>query len=73
MLKWYEETGDNEDIVISSRVRLARNLSKYPFPVRLSKAQAKGLLEELKAYSIPVIYLTAKLSFSFYGFDIGYR
>lgn len=49
MLKWYEETGDNEDIVISSRVRLARNLSKYPFPVRLSKAQAKGLLEELKA------------------------
>lgn len=48
MLKWYEETGDNEDIVISSRVRLARNLSKYPFPAKLSKGQAKELLEELK-------------------------
>ena len=48
MLKWYEETGDNEDIVISSRVRLARNLSKYPFPAKLSKEQAGELLKELK-------------------------
>ncbi len=49
MLKWYEETGENEDVVISSRVRLARNLSKYPFPIRLSKEQAKNLLDEFKA------------------------
>lgn len=47
MLKWYEETGDNEDVVISSRVRLARNLSKYPFPVKLSKEQAQALVKEL--------------------------
>lgn len=48
MLKWYEETGDNEDVVISSRVRLARNLSNYPFPARMSAEQAEELLEKLK-------------------------
>lgn len=48
MLKWYEETGDNEDVVISSRVRLARNLSSYPFPVKMSAKQAGELVEELK-------------------------
>ncbi|MBO5278174.1 MAG: protein arginine kinase [Lachnospiraceae bacterium] len=48
MLKWYEETGDNEDVVISSRVRLARNLSSYPFPVKMSVKQADELVEELK-------------------------
>lgn len=48
MLKWFEETGDNEDVVISSRVRLARNLSNYPFPVRMSPEQSEQLVEELK-------------------------
>ncbi|MBP3543736.1 MAG: protein arginine kinase [Lachnospiraceae bacterium] len=48
MLKWFEETGDNEDVVISSRVRLARNLSNYPFPVRMSSEQSEQLVEELK-------------------------
>lgn len=47
MLKWYEETGDNEDVVISSRVRLARNLSKYPFPAKLSRKQAQEMVTEL--------------------------
>lgn len=47
MLKWYEETGDNEDVVISTRVRLARNLSSYPFPVKLSGEQAGQLVKEL--------------------------
>lgn len=49
MIKWYEEKGENSDIVISSRVRLARNLSKYPFPTRLSDDQASKLLEEVDA------------------------
>ena len=34
--KWYIENGNQGDIVLSSRVRLARNLSDYPFPCRLS-------------------------------------
>lgn len=49
MLKWYEESADNSDIVISSRIRLARNLSKYPFSPKLSKAQAKEMIKELES------------------------
>jgi protein arginine kinase len=33
---WLKGTGTNGDIVISSRVRLARNLSNFPFPHRAS-------------------------------------
>lgn len=47
MLKWYDELGENSDVVISSRVRLARNLSKYPFPSKLSKKQAQEMVSEL--------------------------
>ena len=32
MNKWYVENGEQGDIVISTRVRLARNLEDYPFP-----------------------------------------
>lgn len=48
MLKWYEETGDNSDVVISTRVGLARNLVKYPFPNRLTDEAAEGLVGEIK-------------------------
>lgn len=39
MNKWYIEKGEQGDIVISTRIRLARNLSDYPFP---GKLDAKG-------------------------------
>ena len=29
---WYAAKGDDDDVVISSRVRLARNLANFPFP-----------------------------------------
>ena len=35
MSKWYIEKGDCGDVVLSTRIRLARNLEEYPFPVRL--------------------------------------
>ena len=31
MLRWFEEGGNNGDVVISSRVRLARNIKGYNF------------------------------------------
>lgn len=43
--KWYEKSGDCGDVVISSRVRLARNLRRYPFPNRAS-AQQKSEIEQ---------------------------
>ena len=44
MKKWYEKAGKDSDVVISTRVRLARNLKEYPFPNRMlpeQKAEAE--------------------------------
>ena len=38
--EWLGGTGPESDIVISSRIRLARNLAEYPF---LSRASAKAM------------------------------
>ncbi|MBP1756324.1 MAG: hypothetical protein H6Q59_2722, partial [Firmicutes bacterium] len=35
MLKWYEQMVPDNDVVISSRVRLARNLQTYPFSSKI--------------------------------------
>ncbi len=48
MLKWYKETGKNNDVVISSRIRLARNLKSYPFSAKLSENQAAELVQKVK-------------------------
>lgn len=44
-MSWYTETGSQSDVVICSRVRLARNLSDYAFPHRLSVGDARGMLD----------------------------
>lgn len=33
---WYESSGKDSDVVISTRIRLARNLNNYPFPIRMN-------------------------------------
>ncbi len=43
MSKWYKENGNEGDVVLSSRVRLARNIREYPFPARLDKDRKKEL------------------------------
>ena len=40
-MKWYLETGPEGDAVVSTRVRLARNISYMPFPCKMSMEQAK--------------------------------
>jgi protein arginine kinase len=49
MLKWYENPAADADVIISSRVRLARNLVKYPFPARLSATDASGAIREMRS------------------------
>jgi len=39
--KWYSKRGEQDDIVISTRIRLARNLSQYPFPAYLAPSEQK--------------------------------
>ena len=48
MLNWYLQNGKDSDVVISSRVRLARNLDDIPFPTKFSKEQAEEVLEKMK-------------------------
>jgi protein arginine kinase len=47
--EWLRATGPESDIVISSRIRLARNLAAFPFANRASayqKAEIEGLLRD---------------------------
>src|SRR6516162_1465941 len=46
--EWLSPHGGDHPIVISSRVRLARNLAKLPFPGWAKKAERIRILEEIK-------------------------
>lgn len=48
MNKWYEENFSNNDIIISSRVSLLRNLMDYPFPMKLSSEQSREMIETVR-------------------------
>lgn len=48
-MKWYKNSGKQGDIVLSTRVRLARNLEDYPFPSRLDakeKEEVSSIIKE---------------------------
>jgi len=46
--EWLKGTGPHSDVVISSRIRLARNLNKFPFPHWASKAQLNEIIAKTK-------------------------
>ncbi len=46
--EWLKGTGSNSDIVISSRIRLARNISDFPFPHWADKKQGEDVLVKIK-------------------------
>ncbi len=48
MTKWYDEIKNTDDVVVSTRVRLARNLSEYAFPNRLDSESSKKAAEQIK-------------------------
>ncbi|MDD2421923.1 MAG: protein arginine kinase [Heliobacteriaceae bacterium] len=48
LTKWMEATGAEADIVISSRVRLARNLRGMPFPHMLNETGADEVVNQIK-------------------------
>ena len=45
---WMDGTGPNSDIVISSRVRLARNIAGIPLPHLLNSQNARAVMETVK-------------------------
>lgn len=46
--KWYEKSGDQSGIVVSSRIRLARNLKNYPFPNKATLEQKREIAQKVK-------------------------
>lgn len=47
-MKWYNTKGNENGIVLSTRVRLARNLTQFPFPAKLNAEQRKSIGEAVK-------------------------
>ena len=45
---WCEKAGSCGDVVVSTRVRLARNLKQYPFPARASASQREAVERQVK-------------------------
>lgn len=48
MEKWYKKTSEQDDIVVSTRVRLARNLEQFPFKSHMSSQQEVQLNDLVK-------------------------
>ena len=49
MPTWFDKKGTDSDVVISTRIRLARNIAGVPFPFRISDEQAKSVTEKIRA------------------------
>lgn len=48
MLNWYKTVDSNNPLVVSSRIRLARNIKGIPFPKRMDDSQKTEMLKSFK-------------------------
>lgn len=48
MLNWYLQSGNEGDVVSSTRIRIARNLKGFPFVNRYTKKDAIKVIEEME-------------------------
>lgn len=48
-MAWYNSIGDECDVVVSSRIRFARNIADYPFDTRLDKTSCDEIIEKVKS------------------------
>ncbi len=59
--EWLKDTGPHADIVLSSRIRLARNLDKVPFPHWADKKQSEQALKTINEALVNVEFLKKAL------------
>ena len=52
--KWYEYCGEDGDIAVSTRIRLARNLEEFSFPIKLDAEQKHEVCEVIRAAAAEV-------------------
>ena len=48
MLNWYLQSGNESDVVVSSRIRLARNLNQFPFMTKATKKDLQQMQEKVQ-------------------------
>ncbi|HYG56781.1 MAG TPA: protein arginine kinase [Symbiobacteriaceae bacterium] len=46
--RWTEANGPEAEVVLSSRIRLARNLTNFPFPHQMTEAQSEELIQQVE-------------------------
>lgn len=64
MTAWYIDQGPERDVIISSRIRLARNFKDFPFPTRMNREQGVQVIKKSKEAILENITLTSQ-SFEF--------
>jgi protein arginine kinase len=47
LISWLKDEGDYRDVVVSSRIRLARNLDNYKFPAKLTKEESEDVFKDI--------------------------
>mgnify|MGYP001612796790 CR=1 FL=1 len=67
--EWLKGTGPNSNIVMSSRIRLARNLDRIPFPNQADKRQAQEVLDKVREAISEVNLLKNSLFLELSGLD----
>ena len=56
MVNWYLQNGKDSDVVISSRVRLARNIEDFPFMTKCTTADLNKILDMMKEVTPSIGY-----------------
>lgn len=64
MAKWYTEDGSKNDVVLSTRIRLARNLKGIPFPNKMSEDDAKKVIDTVEKALDEMNYVFTKIDLS---------
>ena len=66
---WLKSRGNSPEIAISSRIRLARNLNKIPFPQKASREEQRESFEKIKAACEEITYLKGAVILNLEEFD----
>ncbi len=67
--QWLKGSGDHSDIVMSSRIRLARNISKKPFPNKARKKDLQDILALVQSALKDIPYFKKSMSIKIHELD----
>jgi len=56
MLNWYYQSGKESDVVLSTKIRISRNIEGIPFVTKFNNAQATEILNKLEHATTPSNY-----------------